>query len=337
MIVTSLNETERLGLKVGHLTTEALDPAALSAALIEGRFDLCRLKIRVDHAPDSGVAALESAGFPYYHAGGILRYRVDYRRTRYRPRAPEDVGLEFLHVDESNRPRLAALVRESFGDDPIGYYKTPWLAAIVSKDAELDCLIDYYLDGRVTEKLELIVRKDGRDAGFIVLSIDGGTVHTPLLGILPEMRGLALFHPMRDYIHSYASERGMREEEGARIDNLMSQNLFGQDGLEHVANETIFHVLPLLSRSVGYPVKTEAAASELESRATQHAKQTLKLDGFYRASHRFVPIAPTDPNRRYPVTLRTPILSETLAVITATAEDPSGRPNAITYTEFRRS
>ena len=48
-------------------------------------------------------------------------------------------------MQSSQRDQLEDLVRRVFAEDPIGYYKTPWLRSIFSKKEELECLIQYHL------------------------------------------------------------------------------------------------------------------------------------------------------------------------------------------------
>lgn len=261
MIFHSTTESDLLGLKVGHASIDNLDATALRGALVEGAYDLCRLKVRMDQVRDGAISVLETTGIPYFYAGGILRYEVDYRTGVYVPSAAPRDDLQFMPVESGDQVALESMVRACFFDDPIGYYKTPYLAAILDRNAEVDCLIQYHLGDGAHERHAFLVERDGVAVGFLVMHVDGGIVHTPLLGILPKERGGHLFDPMRDFIHTFASEHGFAEQEGARIDNLLSQNVFGQDGLQHVANETIYHLTPFLQRGSDRAVKTSCSDS----------------------------------------------------------------------------
>ncbi len=337
-IKLSAVETRVLGLRVGHLTTDRLDPEPFSEALQEGDFDLCRLKIRADGCADGGVAALEEIGVPYFYAGGILRYRFDYRDRPYRARYAHPEDLEFVAVDEARASGLEPVVRRCFQDDPIGYYKTPWLAALFSKKEELDCLVDFFLGSREPGRSQWLVRYQGQWVGFIVMTASDGTLHTNLLGIAPEHRSRGLFAPMRDWIHLHASEAGLREEEGARLDNLQSQNVFEQDGLVHFGNETIFHVTPFLSRSVIPPLRFEVPADGCEDGVRGALGEALGLERLEPARRwRWAGRAawPEGPEP-LSVTLRVPIASPHLLLGVAELAPGSGGRCARLYLEYRR-
>ncbi|MGI9432141.1 MAG: hypothetical protein ACR2PQ_08010 [Myxococcota bacterium] len=312
----SPQETRILGLRVGHHATAALSAAELRADVLAERFDLVRVKVQMDAHIDAGIPELEETGLPYFYGGGLLRYRRDYRARPYTRRYPVPGGLTFVPVAAGSDDAIAAMVRTCFAADPIGYYKTPFLRALFDKDAEVECLVEFHLRRDPPGRSRILVRSGSEDVGFIVMTETDGTLHTDLLGVLPTHQSRGLFNPMRDYIHLHASERGLKEEEGARYDNVVSQNVFTADGLEHFANEAIFHVTPFLDRSELDPFSArEDWESELAAR--------VPLEEFAIA-------------RRWgsvsgPARVRVPIRAQDLVL--AVAESESGQ---LAYAEYRR-
>jgi hypothetical protein len=335
LIKFSPGDTRVLGLRVGHLLTSDLNATRFADALFDGGFDLCRLKVSADECIDSSVPALEQAGFPYFYAGGILRYRRDYRQRPYTRRYPIPGDLEFVPAGPEHGAQLEQMVREAFGEDPIGYYKTPYLRALFGRDAEVQCLIEFYLREPHPGRSKILVRSGGLDAGFIVMTNYDGTLHTDLLGIRKEHRSRGLFNPMRDFIHLHASEAGLCEEEGARIDNIQSQNLFEEDGLEHFANETVFHVTPFLSRTEVEPLVLELPADRCEALLERALAERLGL-GSLRVSRRLHRPGTDMRSGRLRARLRVPVLARDLVVSVAELDAGGGTTPALLYTEYRR-
>ena len=339
LINRSAGDSRILGIEVGHVTAGRLDPDALARELIEGRYDLCRLKIRSEESRDFGVSALEKAGFPYFYGGGILRYRFDYRERPYRALYPVPPGLAFQPVTTAEEEAtLERMVRRSFHADPIGYFKTPYLSALFDEDAELDCLVEYYLRGDDSGRTKLLVTCEGEVVGFIVMTVRAGVLHRDLLGIAPRYRSRGFFNPMRDYIHLHASGLGIEEEEGARIDNLHSQNVFEDDGLRHFCNEVVFHVTPFLSHSEIEPGACETRFDDAPAAVDRIVGKSLELRDL-RCTRRSWRVAPDwAPSDAEPVSLvvRVPIRTPDLVLTVAELVGKERGAGTLLYGEYRR-
>jgi hypothetical protein len=327
MITESVNESQLLGLRVGRLAGDGLEASRLRAALVEGAYDLCRVTFRMERSRDGGVALLEALGLPYFYAGGILRYEVDYREKPYAQHWPSRPDLEFVPAGEEHRQDLEALLRASFAEDPIGYYKTPYLAALFDRGREVDCLLAYHLYPRAGEHHTFLVRREGRYVAFLIMQVEDRLLHTPLLGVLPAERGGHLFDPMRDFIHLFASRRGWREVEGARIDNLLSQNVFGQDGLRHVANETVFHITPFLDR--GRSSARAVPPEQVEELVSQELPPGLRC-----VSERRVSLAQGEP---VVAEVALPVRTASLSLAVTRYLDTVGAAVGLGYREYRSS
>jgi hypothetical protein len=335
-IQLSRTETRLLDLRVGHLTVDRLLPDAFVEALLAGRFDLCRLKLRSRGGAAEGVSALEETGLPYFHAGGILRYHFDYRERPYEARyaVPED--LDLVPVDARSDAELEKLVRRCFREDPIGYYRTPYLSRLFPKDAELDCLVEHNLLGDRAGRVKVLAKLRDEPVGFIVMTAADGVLHTDLCGVIPERRRQGIFNCLRDHIHLHASGLGLREEEGARLDNVQSQVVFEQDGLEHFDNETVFHVTPFLARSELEPLHLQlppaAGPAECDAAVDEALPRVLDLDGF-GVRRRWLRPPGGEAGRR--ISVRVPIRSDDLVLVVAEREAAGAGP-ALRYTEYRR-
>jgi hypothetical protein len=282
------------------------------------------LGLRVGHLLTSDLNATRFADALFDGGFDLCRLKVS---------ADECIDSSVPALEQAGFPYQ--MVREAFGEDPIGYYKTPYLRALFGRDAEVQCLIEFYLREPHPGRSKILVRSGGLDAGFIVMTNYDGTLHTDLLGIRKEHRSRGLFNPMRDFIHLHASEAGLCEEEGARIDNIQSQNLFEEDGLEHFANETVFHVTPFLSRTEVEPLVLELPADRCEALLERALAERLGL-GSLRVSRRLHRPGTDMRSGRLRARLRVPVLARDLVVSVAELDAGGGTTPALLYTEYRR-
>lgn len=107
IVFNSQNETDILGFKVSRCNEEDVNEQQLLNEIIEGRYDICRLKLP---AEDEMISMkLESLGIPFFFSGSIRRYRTkiiektlwrflpstnDLRNVRWIPRRTLDGNVE---------------------------------------------------------------------------------------------------------------------------------------------------------------------------------------------------------------------------------------------------
>jgi hypothetical protein len=331
LINFSSTESSAFGLRVGQLAAETLAADAFSDALIAGAYDLCRVKL----PSGAGLGPLETAGFPYFHAGGIACYARDYARSPHVNRYEASERLTFVPVQPGDTSRVEAQLRHCFGEDPIGYYKTPWLAACFSREAELDALVAYHLKRSDASRRLTLVQQDGEDVGFLIQTIRDGTLHTDLSGIDPVRRGEGLFGPVRDFAHGLATELGLREEEGARLHNVECQKLFEEDGMEAIGTEVVLHVTPFLSRSEISPLQFLFEVGEGEAMLRKALADCAELKGFHPVQRWLRGSRALEATCAGRLQLRLPFRSAHSALALAVIESDGGE-RAHQYVEYRR-
>lgn len=331
------DETRVLGLEVGHLATNALSAESLAQALLAGRYDLCRVTVRADACIDAGVAALEAAAFPYCFAGAVLRFRRDHRGSGDEAPRTTPEGLEFHELPPDEHGSLKPLVRRCFADDPVGYHQTPHLAALVSKEAEIDCLLARHVGRENTQRRAVVVRAGGTDVGLIVMRPRDGILHVDLLGALSAHRYRGLYDAMRAYVHGVGYRHGMGDEHWVRYDDLLGLAGLQQDGLEHVATEAVFHVTPFLSHTVVQPRRILCVPQRVTVAFEEAIAHPCGLDR-RRLVRRLVPSSlgqDVEDDERVSLVVRVPILTTALVLAVAEVVGDDGRSRGLMYAEYR--
>lgn len=265
-LILSEIESDVFNRKVARFETNLLKTYEFQQQLIENSIDICRLK--VNSADLSNYDALSQLSVPFQFCGSILKYKMDFFNLP-KPSYKND-NLEFeVYNASSQKGVLKKLIEATFVDDPIGYYKHNLLSNIITKEQEVQCMSNWYVQNCDFEKNKMVLmKKAGEYVGYIsIFKTADDVVNTPIAGVLPKFQGQKMFDDLRTYRHIFCSENNIQYgTAGARIENNYSQQTFINDGMQQISNEAIYIVTPFLSKDVDVkPFKTEYCLTDIEA------------------------------------------------------------------------
>jgi hypothetical protein len=248
----SENESQIMGLKIGRCNEDFFDPALLSAEIIEGAYDVCRLKVAAED--EMAVMKLHTMGFPYFFSGSIRRYKT---------RIQEDLPGDFLHpemryelYDGTQDELLKEMLIGTWGTYPLGYYRSPFLCHLVNKEIEIESVFQFYKQNNLNSlhpsNSILFMNDRGKHVGFFALNIINGNLESHIGGILEPYRKDGYFLDMLRYIRRFCLEQDLPHFLfGARNENAYVQKIFQEVGFKAMSSENVFHVTPLLAKAEG--------------------------------------------------------------------------------------
>ncbi len=248
-LVLSDIESDTFDCKVGRAETSLLNTVNFEQSLIEQSIDFCRLK--VNSADLNNYSALAKLNMPYQFCGSILKYKMDFFNLPKPSYKNKNLTFE-VYKPSTQQNILANLVNETFINDPIGYYKNHLLSKILTKQQEVKCMAQWYAK-HCDENINIMVLMKAGDQYIGYISIfkkEPNLVDTPIAGVLPKFQGQKMFDDLRTYRHLYCLENNIQYgTAGARIENNYSQQTFINDGMQQIANQSIYIVTPFLSKA----------------------------------------------------------------------------------------
>lgn len=248
LVSFSDNESDLLNLRIGRCNAGLVESDRLMRQLVGGRYDLCRL--RLPCTDETINERLDLLGMPYYFSGSIRRYKTPIKEKPAGKYIHTDLSFEFF--DGSQDRLLYDMIDGTWGDYPIGYYRTPYLNSLVSKKQETECLFRFYREanhpGLNPENNMAFIRHGDNYVGFFALNHIDGHLESHIGGILKPWRNDGYFLDMQRYIKNYCIDHDLGEFWfGARNENSRVQTIFQMEGYLPVGTENVYHVLPLLN------------------------------------------------------------------------------------------
>lgn len=249
IVFYSQNETEVLGFRVARCNEDTFEEHQLLTEIVEGEYDLCRLKIPAEEELVS--LKLHRMGMPFFFSGSIRRYRTPIKSK------PEG---QFLHpemtyemYDGSQDALLMEMLKGTWGNYPLGYYRTPYLSSLVHKEREIESVFRFYkrnnLNSLRPENSIMFMNDKGNYVGFFALNHLDGQLESHIGGILEPYRKGGYFLDMLRYIKNYCVDQGLSHFAfGARNENAYVQKIFQDVGFRPIGSENVFHVLPMLAK-----------------------------------------------------------------------------------------
>ncbi|HUH73269.1 MAG TPA: hypothetical protein VLZ75_02570 [Chitinophagales bacterium] len=250
IVFNSQNETDILGFKVSRCNEEDVNEQQLLNEIIEGRYDICRLKLP---AEDEMISMkLESLGIPFFFSGSIRRYRT---------KIIEKPSGDFFHpqmtyemYDGSQEELLMEMLKGTWGDYPLGYYRAPYLCELVNKEVEIESVFNFYkknnLNSLHPKNSIMFMNDQGNYVGFFALNHVSGELESHIGGILEPYRKGGYFLDMLRYIKNYCVDQKLSHFVfGARNENAIVQKIFQDVGFRPIGSENVFHILSFMSLS----------------------------------------------------------------------------------------
>lgn len=289
----SVIESDLLGMKVGRCNDEYIDAQLLQRELLDGGFDFCRVKTLAED--EFATLNIESSGLPVYFSGSIRRYKtpvVDDGTIHLINKT-----LIFEPYDGSQLILLRQMLDDTWGNYPLGYYKSPIIGAKVTKKLEMDCLYKYYSIHNLTRDYPLnsiLFMKDGDNyVGFFALNIIGDHLESHIGGILQPFQKGGYFLDMLNYIRRFCLEHQLGHFLfGARNENAQVQKIFQKFGFKAYGNDNVYHIPCFYGLTTQPEVQVafnESSITDLEQACFLLLKQKSTSDssGKYRSQFQF--------------------------------------------------
>ncbi|MEZ5025019.1 MAG: hypothetical protein R2739_00420 [Chitinophagales bacterium] len=241
-------ESAILNLKIGRCVSENFDVTLLRNQILSNKYDICRLTVPA--SDKKAVQKLQQTGFLYFFSGSITRYKTLVGSLPQRSFIHHD--LEFEQYDGTQDELLINLLLSTWDTYPIGYYRSPILNKICTKEAELKGVFEFYKKNNLNKNypsnsLMFIKHKD-KYVGFFALNIIDDRLESHIGGIVKEYRNDGYFFDMQEYIRRFCISNQLKYFAfGARNENKRVSHIFQEFGYRAVNSENVFHLVPLLS------------------------------------------------------------------------------------------
>ena len=246
----SANESNLLNLKVGRCVSANFDEQQLLQQILENEYDICRLTVSSED--EDAVAKLEKTGLPYFYSGSITRYKTRVADLKENTFIHED--LEYEKYDGLQNDLLLRLLIGTWGTYPIGYYRSPFLKHLVTKEQEIIAVCEFYkkhnLQKDYPNNTIMFIKHKDNYVGFFALNIIDDRLESHIGGIVEPYRADGYFFDMQEYIRRFCVENNLKYFVfGARNENRRVNEIFQKFGYVAVDADNVFHITPLLSYS----------------------------------------------------------------------------------------
>lgn len=246
----SQNESDLLKLKIGRCVSTNFDEQQLLKQIIDNEYDICRLTISSED--ETTITKLEKTGIPYYYSGSITRYKTVISELPERTFIHND--LEYEKYDGTQNDLLLKLLIGTWGTYPIGYYRTPFLNQLVTKEQEILCVFEFYkkynLQKDYPNNTIMFIKHNDNYVGFFALNIIDDRLESHIGGIVDPYREGGYFFDMQEYIRRFCIDNKLKYFcFGARNENRRVNSIFQKYGYRATDADNVFHLAPLLSYS----------------------------------------------------------------------------------------
>ena len=258
-------ETETLGFKIGRCNDSFFDETELYRQITENRYDLCRVKVAAED--EFAPHRLHQTGLPAFFSGSIRRYKTKITEAPSGEYNYPDLVWELY--DGSQTELLKNMLVGTWGDYPIGYYRTPYLSELTNKETEIESVFQFYKKHNYTKNYpnnSIVFIKHGENyVGFFALNILNGNLESHVGGILATYRKGGYFLDKLRYIKEYCIKNNLQNFIfGARNENAEVQRIFQYVGFNAIGSENVFHVPALLTATSSTPVVQLFKTSEMD-------------------------------------------------------------------------
>jgi hypothetical protein len=245
----SKTESEMLNLKIGRCNSDYFDENKLKQEIFAGSYDVCRVKVTAED--EYVVRRLEQLGFPYYFSGSIRRYKTPIEQNHQTDLIHSD--MDFIEYSVAYEKELFELLKDTWGDYPIGYYRTPIINQFCNKENEIQSVFQFYKEHNLPSNNPnnsiMLMRHNGLFVGFFALNKVDNHLESHIGGILKKHQKEGYFFDMLAYIKNYCLQNNLSHFVfGARNENAKVQKIFHAAGFIPVGSENVFHVVSLLSK-----------------------------------------------------------------------------------------
>ncbi len=248
MIIHSENESKLFGIKFGRYEGGLSNPEAMRQQILDDRFDFVRLKIM--NPGDDLFVLLHRIGFPFHLLDIHRLYNLDLHT--YDIPALELPEMEFVACDGSQTEQMKQLVKDTYTEMPMGFFKNEMLEKYFPLQLQLENFAAHiagnYQEQGNPAKRGWLVKLNGTYIGCAATEFKGENSYTPYIGLLPDYRKKHLFTNIARYLQRAMKAGGCKYATGsARLHNLASQVNFEREGQKYISHDYVFMLMPLLS------------------------------------------------------------------------------------------
>ncbi|GIV35081.1 MAG: hypothetical protein KatS3mg031_2616 [Chitinophagales bacterium] len=333
-------ESRVLKMKVGRCNTTVFDEKTLFKQILQEEYDICRL--RVSATDEMAPLKLSRMGLPYAFSGSIRRYK-----TLIDSPPPGEYlhkHLEYETYDGTQDRLLKHMLTDTWGAYPIGYYRSPLLTRLVTRQKEIECVFQFYRKfnhfRHFPNNCILFIRDKeiGEYVGFFALNKVSGNLESHIGGICKKYQQSGYFYDMLRFIKLYCLQHGLKHFLfGARNENTIVQKIFEKVGFRGVDTENVFHIAPLLSYSPKEPLMQYIRPSPWNAEAILQKCIRLMLPALSDLSHaknlsfNLIQIAQQAPEGRCRVVMQQPLSTRDELLVVMKLYGSNGRLAALVY------
>jgi len=278
----SLIESKVLGFKVGRCNSDLFDESELYKQITGGDYDLCRLKVPAED--EMASYRLNNTGLPFFFSGSIRRYKT---RISEPPAGNYNFNdLVFEMYDGTQDQLLKDMLVGTWGTYPLGYYRTPYLNTLVTKESEIESVFQFYkkfnLKQNYPNNTIMFIKHGDVYVGFFALNIVGNTLESHIGGILEPYRKSGYFLDKLRYIKEFCLNNNLGHFVfGARNENAAVQRIFQFVGFQAQGSENVFHIPSLLSvtKKPSVSIELKQGFSDFKSLYQHLFNECLNLSG----------------------------------------------------------
>jgi hypothetical protein len=223
---------------------DVLERDKLLEAVNSFSLDLLRVRLPADYPSISND--LYKLGFPVFFSGGIRRFEVNCF-TAPLGEIDQKISFESFIGSEIQEKEFFDILNDTWGQYPIGYYKTPVLNLFFDKATELKCVFEFYrkFNNVQNDRCFLwLLRVDGAVIGFLALTKFENYVDSSIAGIHSSLRNKGYFKYILRFIRDFCRKNNLTFFRcGARLENLFSQRAFEKEFMYSVGYDYVFHVI----------------------------------------------------------------------------------------------
>ncbi len=332
-------ESTTLHLKIGRCNANLFNEAKLFEQIVSGEYDLCRLRIPAED--EMASLKLSATGLPFSFSGSIRRYKT---KITERPAGEYNhKNLKYEMYDGSQDELLKFMLVETWGDYPIGYYRSPLLNKLVDKETEIESVFRYYKKFNKNSDYPansiLFIRDGDNYVGFFALNVVGNNLESHIGGIARTYQKEGYFYDMLRFIKEHCVKNNLEHFIfGARNENAVVQRAFELEHFRSTGTENVFHIAALLTHSAVEPVTTDvklkdwsadSISRELMKIAEPEMKKFAPFSDLHSFKLRIINKKNLHKNHRAVMTIPVKDKDELLAVLKL--YDTDHRLNAIAY------